>query len=66
MVWEDSGLGRAVMEDVTPGRRGREQPIWRWTQDVEDTLGMRKHRAGGLAICRESFGQAMNDVPLGS
>lgn len=40
---------------MVPGKMGRGKLIRSWTQDIEDTLSMMVHEAGGLAIRRESF-----------
>ena len=45
-----SGLEKTIMEGIVPGRRSRGQLVQKWTQDVQDTLGMKIHKAGGLPI----------------
>lgn len=41
-----------MLKEVGPRRKGTGRPKWKLTQDVEDTLDMRMHEAGGLATCR--------------
>lgn len=51
---QDVGID-TVMEDVVSGRKDKEWLVQTWTQDIEDTLGIRVHEAGGLITSQESF-----------
>lgn len=47
-----------MMEGLVLGRRDRDKPMYRWTQDIEDALGMRCMRQGDWQPVK-SFGWLM-------
>lgn len=57
-----------MTEGVDAGGRGSGRPEQRWTQNIEDILGMRVHEVERPATSRESLGQAVKRVsfPKGS
>lgn len=44
-----SDLKRTAIEGMDPVRRGKGQPIERWTQDIKDTICLKIYEARELA-----------------
>ena len=47
------------MEGTFEGRRGRERPRRRWTQDIGEWMGVWTVEVGRQALVREEFRQAV-------